>query len=232
MPYVPSKKTDGKSEDREILDKAVEFLARDVAGKIANNLSIIGVYEDTFLEVSRILSHLLTHRPQDGKAEQSGAEAELAEAIYAIGEKYGYGGACLGEFNYSFTRFIQRVPQIMVEKGTWKEELRYWLYAATVEALTYAASKTETWRIGFSGVFEDIKDEYKWRVNRSYEAAQIVKSGDCYDTPYYGRLVEVVDEDGNNIGHMEVWLKRSEKTLHQDVLDGQIVLKTKKQKNV
>ena len=30
-------------------------------------------------------------------------------------------------------------------------------------------------------MFEDIKDEYKRRVNSAYEAAQILKSGDCYD---------------------------------------------------
>jgi hypothetical protein len=223
MPYVPSKKTDGKSTDREVLDKAVEALANQVAEKITNNLSLIRIYKQTFYKTALSLTELLRGDVVDGTLEST-----LAQAIYEVGEKYGYEGAALGELNYSFTRFIQRVPQIMVEKGKWKEELRYWLYAATVEALTYAADKTKCWSIGISGVFEDIKDEYKWRVNRSYEAAQIIKSGDCYDAPYYGRLAEVVDEDGNNIGHMEVWLKRSEKTLHQDVLDGQIVLKTKK----
>lgn len=224
MPYVPSKKTDGKSTDREVLDKAVEVLARDVAARITNNLSLIQVYKETFLKVTRKLHRLLLIC----KKLPDSPESELAQAIYEVGEKYGYEGAFLGELNYSFTRFIQRVPQIIVEKGKWKEELRYWLYAATVEALTYAADKTKYWSVGISGVFEDIKDEYKWRVNRSYEATQIIKSGDCYGTPYYGRLVEVVDEDGNNIGHMEVWLKRSEKTLHQDVLDVQIVVKKKK----
>lgn len=223
MPYVPSKKTDGKSTDREILDQAVEALANQVAEKITNNLSLIRIYKQTFYKTTLSLEELIR-----GDVVDDTLESTLARAIYEVGEKYGYEGAVLGELNYSFTRFIQRVPQIMVEKGKWKEELRYWLYAATVEALTYAADKTKCWSVGISGVFEDIKDEYKWRVNRSYEAAQIIKSGDCYDTPYYGRLVEVVDEDGNHIGHMEVWLKRSEKTLHQDVLDVQIVVKKKK----
>ncbi len=138
-----------------------------------------------------------------------------------------YEGAYLGEFNYSFTRFIQRVPEIMVENRTWTEELRYWLYAATVQALTYAQSKTEDLDNGISGVFEDIKDEYKRRVNTAYEAAQIIKSGDCYNTPYYTRVVEVVDEKGRVLGHMEIMLKRSPETLNKDVLDGQIVLKKK-----
>ncbi len=223
MPYVPSKKTDGKSTDREVLDKAVEALANQVAERITNNLSLIKIYKQTFYKTTLSLKELNRGDVVDGTLEST-----LAQVIYEVGAKYGYEGAFLGELNYSFTRFIQRVPQIMVERKIWKEELRYWLYAATVEGLTYAADKTKSWGLGISGVFEDIKDEYKWRVNRSYEATQIIKSGDCYDTPYYGRLVEVVDEDGNLIGHMEVWLKRSEKTLHQDLLDGKIVLKKKK----
>jgi hypothetical protein len=223
MPYVPSKKTDGKSTDREILDKAVDVLARKTAEKITNNLSLLREYKQVFCRVARKLHRLLSV----GKESPASPESELAQAIYEVGEKYGYEGAFLGELNYSFTRFIQRVPQIMVENGVWKEELRYWLYAATVEALTYAQDETKTLGIGISGVFEDIKDEYKWRVNRSYEAAQIIKSGDCYDTPYYGRLVEVVDEDGNLVGHMEVWLKRSPETVGLDLLKGQIVLKKK-----
>tara|TARA_B100001971_G_C17988465_1_gene431063 strand:- start:419 stop:589 length:171 start_codon:yes stop_codon:yes gene_type:complete len=45
-----------------------------------------------------------------------------------------------------------------------------------------------------------------------------MKSGDCYGGPYYTRLVEVVDENGNHIGHQEIILKRSKETVGQDVL--------------
>lgn len=85
---------------------------------------------------------------------------------YDVSAKYGYEGAYLGECNYVWTRFIQRVPQIKVARGEWKEsdELRYWLYACTVEALTCAAAQTQAWDIGLGGVFEDIKDEYKRRT--------------------------------------------------------------------
>ena len=133
----------------------------------------------------------------------------------------------MGELNYAMTRFVQRVPQIKVANNSWTQELRYWLYARTVSALIYASRHTEDLDLGIDGVFEDIKDEYKRRVNTSYEAAQILKSGDCYDTPYYTRLVEVVDEDGNLIGHMEVMLKRGDETLTKDMLDGVFVLKKK-----
>ena len=224
MPYVPSEKTMPPAEDRKILDKAVETAARETAKRIKNNLSLIKEYKKVFLKVARKLRRLSL---VTCKETSDSPEAKLAKAIFEVGEKYDYEGAFLGELNYSFTRFIQRVPQIMVENGAWKEELRYWLYAATVEALTYAQDETKTFGLGISGVFEDIKDEYKWRVNRSYEAAQIIKSGDCYDTPYYGRLVEVVDEEGNHVGHMEVWLKRSPETVGLDLLKGRIVLKNK-----
>ena len=151
----------------------------------------------------------------------------MAQTIYDVGAEYDYDGAYLGEFNYAFTRFIQRVPQLKVENGVWTQELRYWLYAATVEALIYASHETRNFGIGVSGVFEDIKDEYKRRVNTAYEAEQIIKSGDCYDTPYYTRLVTVVDDRGNAIGHMEIMLKRGPDTLTKDLLEGHLVLQSR-----
>ncbi|MBI2625396.1 MAG: hypothetical protein HYW70_03645 [Candidatus Nealsonbacteria bacterium] len=226
MPYVPSKKTDGKSTDREVLDKAVEVLAEEAAGGISDNLSLIEVYKSIFLDVA----HSLADRLSGSKEIKDSSESNLALAIYEVGEKYGYQGAYLGEFNYAFTRFIQRVPQVKVENGEWTQEFRYWLYAATVEALTYASQEVRGLGLGVSGVFEDIKDEYKRRVNTAYETEQILKSGDCYDAPYYTRLVEVVDENGTHVGHQEIMLKREDATLKKDILDGKIVLKKKKKK--
>ena len=226
MPYVPSKKTDGKSVDREVLDKAVELLAIDTAEKVRSNLFLIKEYECIFMKIAEVLKKLVEGKVAVGDS----ATSNLAISIYKVAEPYNYEGAYLGELNYAITRFIQRVPQIMVRVDKWKDEFRYWLYAATVEALTCTAYDTRGLCIGVSGVFEDIKDEYKRRVNPAYEAAQILKSGDCYDTPYYTRLVEVVDEDGNLVGHQEVMLKRSEATLKQDLLDGRFVLKRKPQK--
>jgi len=236
MPYVPSKKTDGKSTDRERLDAIVNILANESAEKITTNLSLIKIYDLVFRQITEGL-RCIVNRENCMRGEESFEYSKLfacckltASSIYDVGKKYDYEGAYLGELNYAMTRFIQRVPQIMVERGIWKDELRYWVYAATVEALTCTAYYTRTLGIGVSGVFEDIKDEYKRRVNPAYEAAQIIKSGDCYDTPYYTRLVEVVDEDGNLVGHQEVMLKRSEATLKQDLLDGCFVLTRKPQK--
>lgn len=224
MPYVSSKKTDGKSTDREVIDAALEPLAQKVAEEITNNFSLRKIYERTFIQVASDLRDMLKSTRIVG----NGLTWDLARAIYETSAKYGYEGAYLGEFNYAFTRFIQRVPQIKVARGDWKDELRYWLYAETVTALKHAEDSTKDLDIGVDGVFLDIKDEYKRRMNTAYEAAQIVKSGDCYDGPYYTRLVEIVDERGKIIGHMEVMLKRSEETLHQDVLDHQLVLSPKK----
>lgn len=225
MPYVSSEKTVPPAEDRKILDPVIEVLAKDVALKISDNSSLIPLYKNIFLEVARELEYLL-----NGQVTANIGPAErLAKTIYDVAKKYGYWGAHQGELNYSITRFIQRVPQIMVEQKKWKEtdELRYWYYASTVSALRSASAHTEDLVIGADGVYEDIKDEYKWRVNRSYEAWQIVKSGDCYDTPYYSRLVTVVDESGKFVGYLDVYLKRDESTIHKDVLDYELVLRKK-----
>lgn len=222
MPYVPSKKTDGKSTDREQLDFAVEAVAQDIAVQVTNNLSLITVYKNTF---HRIAFQLHAKHTSAGAAWANTSTDDLARVIIAVGATYGYEGAFLGELNYAITRLIQRVPQIKVQQGVWAQELRYWLYAATVEALTTTAYEMRSGGMGISGVFEDIKDEYKRRVNTAYEAEQILKSGDCYDTPYYTRLVKVVNEDGKLIGHQEIMLKRSDETLNLDVLSGEILLK-------
>lgn len=226
MPYIPSKKTDGKSTDREVIDAALAPLVQSVAAEIKNNFSLRKIYERIFIEIASHLKNIL-ECPGLIKSGYTGPTWNLARAIYETGAKYGYEGAYLGEFNYAFTRFIQLVPKVKVERGDWKDELRYWLYAETVSALIYASRHTESLDIGADGVFVDIKDEYKWRVNRSYETAQIKKSGDCYDTPWYNKPAEAVDEDGNHIGHVYVDLQRSEKTLNIDLLDYQFVLKKK-----
>lgn len=233
MPYVPSKKTDGKSTDREVIDAALAPLVSSVAAEITNNFSLRPIYERVFVETASSLWDMLENSLENSIVNNEKLTADerliwnLAKAIYETGAKYGYEGAYLGEFNYAFTRFIQLVPQEKVGRGDWKDELRYWLYAETVTALRHAENQTESLDIGVDGVFRDIKDEYKWEVNRSYEIAQILKSGHCYFTPYYNRVVEVVDEEGKLIGHIEVMLKRSEATINVDQLDYQLVLRKK-----
>ena len=226
MPYVPSEKTDGKSQDRVLIDIAVEGLAKSIVSSVITNVDILKNYYSTFYTIGDTLK-LLSQQP-NGKLPGDSA-SDLALVIFTVGAKYGYEGAFLGELNYGITRLIQRVPQLMVESGKWakKDEIRYWLYAVTVEALVNASNEFLKEGFGIGGVFEDIKDEYKRRVNPSYEAAQIVKSGDCYDTPYYNRLVRIVDEDGKEVGKILVDMIRSEETLHKDVLDGELVLRTK-----
>lgn len=222
-PYVPSLKTDGKSQDRILIDAQVELVAQQIAKDSTTNFMVLEQYKNRLFELGYAL---IAHNLGDN---QAWSQSSLSRAIFEVGQKYDYQGAFLGELNYAITRLIQRVPQIKVASGEWpaSSEIRYWYYAVTVEALIYAADEFKKSGCGIGGVFEDIKDEYKRRVNTGYEAAQILKSGDCYDTPYYTRLVEVVDESGKLIGHQEVMLKRSEETLNKDVLDAQIVLRTK-----
>jgi hypothetical protein len=226
MPYVPGKKTDGTSQNREKIDQAVEFLAEDAARRITNNLSLIDVYVNIFLETARCLIELI----RTGKKSRTNESVALylAMTIYKQSLNYNYEGAYLGELNYAITRFIQRVPNIKAAKGEWDSEFRYWIYAATITALIGVMDalpdRADGVRFGLNGVFEDIKDEYKRRVNTAYEAEQILKNGDCYTTPFFTKLVEVVDEQGLHVGHMEIMVK-ADKTLSKlDVLNGNIVL--------
>jgi len=231
MPYVPSEKTIPPADDRKVLDPVIEAVAKDAAEKIDDNSLLTPVYKVIFFTTARHLASLLAGAEV---ANSSSPSAHLAEAIYKVSKKYGYWGAHQGELNYSITRFIQRVPQIMVKSGKWqkKDELRYWVYASTVSALTYAENHTADLNIGVEGVFEDIKDEYKWRVNRAYEMAQIRKSGDCYDTPWLMKQVEVVDESGTVIGYIDVAVERSEEVVSKDVLECQLVMRRKPQPSV
>ena len=158
MPYVPSEKTDGKAQDRKILDPLAKA---------------------------------------------------LADAIAQVAATYTYDGAFLGEMNYALTRLIQHLPRSLQEFKGFKDETRYWLQA------------------GMFGVLTDVMLEYKVRVNQGYEIAQIEKSGDCYDTPYYSRAVKVVNESGDVVGHVYVNMKRSDETLTKDILDGELVIRAK-----
>lgn len=124
----------------------------------------------------------------------------LAEAIAHVSARHNYEGAFAGELNYSLTRLLQKIPRELIKQGQIKEELRYW-----IQPLMY-------------GVLLDVALEHKRRVNVAYEADQIVKSGDCYDTPYYTRLVKVLDREGNHVGYQEIMLKRSDDTLHKDII--------------
>lgn len=138
--------------------------------------------------------------PTEDRPPIAKAAAELSKAITDAAKKHGYDGAFAGELNYALTRLLQEIPRDLVANGTLKEEIRYW-----IQPLMY-------------GVLMDVALEHKRRVNTAYEAAQIVKSGDCYDTPFYTRLVEVVDMGGKVIGHQEIMLKRDDSTLGEDVV--------------
>ena len=136
----------------------------------------------------------------DDRAELDPSIQALAESIAKVSTKHGYDGAFQGELNYAITRLIQELPRQLVKTGNLKSDTRYWIQSAIF------------------GVLFDIALEYKFRVNQAYEAAQILKSGDCYDTEYYSRLVEVKDKDGKLIGHTHVLMKRSDDTINKDVV--------------
>lgn len=226
MPYVPSEKTDGKSQDRNLIDVDVEALAEFIAVSSKTGITALEHLHDTLRQACCVIRAC-----EDGYGISIMHPAQyLGRTIYNVAKTYNYQGAWLGELNYAVTRLIQVLPQKLVNKGIMKSELRYWWYAEVVGylgALTFhyqSISNTNWIDQGFAGVFEDIKDEYKWRVNRSYEAAQIIRSGDCYDTPFYTKLVEVVDHNGEHVGYTDIYLKRSEKTLNKDIVGKMIII--------
>lgn len=204
MPYI-------SADERPAIDKVVEALAEEVSGALAreeNKDTEISIhYRQAFAAVGRALLRL-------ERGEKANAPSPLRNLAVEVFGEAGEGskdrGAWLGRLNYALTRLIQVVPQKMVQKGVWKEEFRYWVYAQTVGALTRSAIDIHTlegegWPVdGLVGVLVDVKDEYKRRVNAAYESVQIRKAGDCYTTRYRTELSEVKDAAGRVVGYSDV----------------------------
>jgi hypothetical protein len=208
MPYIPPK-------NRPAIDAAVEKLAKETADHLtANNIagSISEDYRKMFMEISNCI--VLNEAGQVPSGNLSAAQ-ELGKAIIEMAESYNLQGGWQGELNYAITRLIQWVPFEMYQRGEWSEALRYWLYAQTVGALVRTSYEIDDkfgneWAAnGLAGVFEDIKDEYKRRVNTAYERLQISKSGDCYEkSPFKTQLTEF--EHNGIKGWIEIMLPQQE----------------------
>lgn len=200
MPYIPP-------ANRPPIDEAVGALAEEIASRLAEGGHTVEVsveYRGALNAVAGFIADL----ERDPSAAPKTAPERLAAVIVQTARGYKQQGGWLGELNYAVTRLVQAVPAAMVRRGAWTEYLRYWLYAETVGALTRVAydihdSLGDDWIAnGLAGVFEDIKDEYKRRVNSAYEAAQIRKSGDCYDlAPFHTQLV------ATTVGGVEGWIE-------------------------
>jgi len=207
MPYIPP-------ANRPILDEKVRVLAEDIARTMTEKgqtAEISTHYRRVFLEIAEYIAALEANR---AAAPESKAQ-QLAAAIVEAARVYGTKGGWTGELNYAITMLIQRVPYQMQCGKVWEESLRYWIYAETVGALTRTAYDLHRTTAddyvgnGLTGVFEDVKDEYKRRVNSAYEAAQILKSGDCYDfVPFRTQLVATTV--GGAAGYQEVMLPRQD----------------------
>ena len=206
MPYIPP-------QNRPGIDAAVDRVATEIAESLRREqktAEISELYRDAFGQIADAID-----RAERGATLGNSAPERLAGAIVTAARAYNTKGGWLGEFNYGLTMLIQMVPLKMKQSGAWSEALRYWIYAETVGALVRAsydvhARYGNTWQgNGLAGVFEDVKDEYKRRVNTAYEAAQILKSGDCYDaTPYHTRLMPI--EHNGVRGWFEIMLPKTE----------------------
>lgn len=215
MPYVPTK-------DRPVIDKEVEKVVRSIVKNIKEPIDVF----DKFYKDLRIVCSVIRASEEGYGVGMPTPAHTLGYIIQLVARKYNYDGAWLGELNYATTRLIQEIPRALIKKFRLPEsnELRYWIYAEFVGYLGalshhFQMIKNVNWiDQGFAGVFTDVKDEYKRRINISYEAAQIIKSGDCMDAPYYTRLVKVENYKGEVIGHVEVMFARSDKTLKKDIV--------------
>ena len=201
MPYIAM-------EERPAIDEKVDALAEEIAeavGRAANNETEVSVYyRSSFVSIGRVVLQLAREK---GVAKSPDAAVHLALEIFGGSPSACRSSAWLGRLNYALTRLIQEVPRKMVEKGFWKEEFRYWVYAQTVGALVRSAAdfSGDDWQTdGLVGVLTDVKDEYKRRVNAAYETFQIRKTGDCYTTRFRTEPSEVKDAAGTVIGYTDV----------------------------
>ncbi|MGD2175323.1 MAG: hypothetical protein PVJ27_07965 [Candidatus Brocadiaceae bacterium] len=209
MPYIPP-------ENRPAIDAVVDALADQIADKLeasGGTAEVSELYREAFLEMADFVTALERSGPEAPEA--TTPAQRVAEQVVAMAERYNQKGGWLGELNYAVTTLIQAVPFTLYSRGAWPEVLRYWLHAETVGALTRTAydlhqrTGNDWIANGLAGVFEDVKDELKRRVNTAYEAAQIRKSGDCYDRmPFRTQLVPM--QAGGVEGFIEIMLPRRE----------------------
>lgn len=183
MPYI-------RREIRPEIDPYVEHLAEEVVDELGGRTLELGeLYLKKLMEVCNTLYMLVTL----GGAPSKSVGERLAARIVEVSKKHAENGnwreGLLGNLNYAFTRLIQVVPRKLVERGLWKQQMRYWVYAVTAGALEACAQKLfseplDYFKVALIGVVNDVKDEYKRRVNAAYEDEQIRKNGDVYEGPY------------------------------------------------
>ncbi len=210
--------------EREKLDSYINDLAEDIAMKLSwkpNKLGkktaqqeedISGLYKQAIIGIA----DTIIDRESGKSAAPSTPAQKLGQRIFEVAKEANGGSQMgwFGGFNYSVTRLIQIVPHIMVVNLEWQAEFRYFLYALTAGAIEQSALDIRAkkvpanveWAVnGLVGTLFDVKDEYKRRVNISYEAIQIKKSGDCYDVPFRTEVVDVKDPEGNK-GFQEIMM--------------------------
>lgn len=207
MPYI-------SPENRPLIDEAVHDLAQEIAGRMTAREETAELSSRLRAAIMAIARHIRMAERGAAPAAESKATV-VAQRILEVAAGHGVKGGWCGELNYALTRLIQAVPHELVGAGQWAEPFRYWIYAQTVGALTRSAwdlhreCNDDYTGNGLCGVLTDIKDEYKRRVNTAYEAAQIRKSGDCYDlVPFRTKLVPV--NIGGVRGHQEIMLEKQE----------------------
>lgn len=189
MPYV-------KASHRKKLDPLVNRVSEELvqSSLLLEKPQQVGqLFFSSFLEIAKFLRGLESRGGSISTSQTGSALAELGKGIFEVGG--GDGGFWAGDLNYSLTRIFQIVPRELAARKKWDREFRYWTYAIIAGALERTAlaiggsesssSPSGAWiDTVLVGVFLDVKDEYKRRVNVPYEEKQIQVNGDCYDVEF------------------------------------------------
>src|SRR5579875_3661162 len=137
MPYM-------RREIRPEIDPYVDFVAEEIVDELGGKTIELGE-----LYLRKLFDVCITLYLQVlGGAPNRGATGKLAAGLLEVSKKHAEDGAwregLLGNLNYAFTRLIQVVPKKLVDRGLWKQSMRYWVYAVTAGALEACAHKLQT----------------------------------------------------------------------------------------
>lgn len=184
MPYIVP-------ESREQLEPFIEDVVNEISTRFQTDGELVRALVEAFLTISgSIKAYFSNHELNKHNAYQT-LGLKIVRGISST-DSYEIRMGWAGDLNYCITRILILLPKKLMLLGILKKEFAYWMYACFVGALFEIAnivadtSGQDDIRGCLAGVFIDIKDEYKWRVNRAYERIKIQENGDCYkDAPFY-----------------------------------------------
>lgn len=184
MPYIEQK-------DRAELDPLIENAVEEICDRFQHDKELIKSIVEALITMAGAIKAHFDHQHINLHNTYQTLALKIVNGI-DNNDPYDIRMRWAGWLNYSVSRILVLLPKRLVATGYFKKEFAYWIYACMVGALGEATnivtdiSGQDDIRGCLVGVFTDIKDEYKWRVNRAYERVKIAENGDVFlDAPYY-----------------------------------------------